>query len=245
VMMEGLPIRSLKSVDNHALTPARTKSPLRSNSSSVSSCFSNSAKKKAKIVADERSFGEALRLTVPSPSEFGVKTWSVSIDDKPDFASRDSSAELSTTRPPLSKSSSDATTGPAWSSAVTSADGEDCDYSYFVEGKEVEYVDCMEYSPQELSGGNISDPLMLTSDFLFDVPVPEAVPLSRVVSFSGFESTLMYTNQSMRNMGNLRLERRRALANSKEFKLLRHDFAEKQVRTIVQRTAAHKKSGIL
>lgn len=237
VVLEGQPLRFLTSVDNHVLTPHRIKSPLTSSSMESSSLFPTSAKKAKFQMNDKGKVGENFRVTVPSPSEFGLKIWSV-CGEKPDASSRESSADLM-----ASRSSSDVTTAPAWSSVAPSADGEDCDYSYFVmEGTEVENVACMEYTHHELSGGKMTDPLMKT---LFDVQVPEAIPLTRVVSFSGFESTLMYTNQSMRNMGNLRLERRRTIANSKEFKALRYDFAEKQVRTIVSRAASHKKTGHL
>jgi hypothetical protein len=85
-------------------------------------------------------------------------------------------------------------------------------------------------------------PLDNYEDILFDVPVPNAVPLSRVVSFSGFESRPLYTNPSVRAMGNLRLERRKMIADSAEFKQLRLDFAKKNISKTIQRIATRQKS---
>jgi hypothetical protein len=78
-------------------------------------------------------------------------------------------------------------------------------------------------------------------DLLFDVPLAAAVPLSRVVSFSGFESRPLYTNPSVRAMGNLRLERRKMIADSPEFKQLRLDFAETHISNFLQRIATNQK----
>lgn len=251
VDMGGMPLRSLRSVDGYALTRARTPGP---SSASDGPIFSN--KKKQKVGSDdEAQLVRSLNAALPSPSEFGRcnGSWSTFADKtditrqisvKTPSCSREASGNnLLPQKPPLSKSSSDATSTEMQPSWAASGD-DDGDYTFFTfESKEedLEQVDCLEYCPREMSGGTTEDHLMLTSDYLFDVPLPESIPLTRVVSFSGFESNLMYSNQSMRNMGNLRLERRRAISESKEFKQLRQEFAERQVTSIVQRVAAAKK----
>jgi hypothetical protein len=79
-------------------------------------------------------------------------------------------------------------------------------------------------------------------DILFDVPLSASIPLSRVVSFSGFESRPLYSNPSIRAMGNLRLERRKAIADSAEFQQLRLDFALTHVTSIVHRIITQQRA---
>lgn len=69
------------------------------------------------------------------------------------------------------------------------------------------------------------------------------VPLMRVVSFSGFESAPVYNNIFAGTMGNLRLERRKAVAKTPEFMQLRMQFAQEHVAAIIQRMAREKRSG--
>ena len=255
--MGGKPLRVLCSVDGHDLigrTKTRTAaacircpppSPLTAKKQRV-------LQKAARQEEDEQNLFNALMTTLPDPREFGVMGWPLHPKDRSMLPSASSDAGLDSapvhSKPALSKSSS-STNADTRSWALFPRDiGDDTrgDYSYFTFAKDddlADTVDCMEYCPKELSSDTHDDPLMLTSDFLVDVPLPEAIPLARVVSFSGFESNLMYTNQSMRTMGNLRLERRRAIADSGEFKQLRQEFAESQVKSIVQRVAAAKKGG--
>ena len=254
--MGGKPLRVLSSVDGHDLSgKARTAAasllcpPPPPNSAKKQRVMQEAARQE-----DEQNLINLLSVTLPGPREFGVKGWSVypeGSSQSPPVHTCDAGLDSKSLhpQPALSKSSSGATTAEARSWGQVSGDiGDDAggDYSYFTFAKDddlADTVDCMEYCPKELSSDTHEDPLMLTSDFLFDVPLPEAIPLARVVSFSGFESNLMYTNQSMRTMGNLRLERRRAIAESAEFKHLRQEFADSQVVSIVQRVAAAKRNG--
>mgnify|MGYP003385865195 CR=1 FL=1 len=66
------------------------------------------------------------------------------------------------------------------------------------------------------------------------------VPLTRVVSFSGFESAPVYNNIFAGTMGNLRLERRKAIAKTKEFMQLRLQFAQEHITAIIQRMKREK-----
>ena len=79
------------------------------------------------------------------------------------------------------------------------------------------------------------------ADILFDVPLSASIPLSRVVSFSGFESRPLYSNPSLRGMGNIRLERRKAMADSAEFQQLRLDFALNRVTGIIHRIVTQQR----
>lgn len=88
---------------------------------------------------------------------------------------------------------------------------------------------------------DISEPPSLElPDDLYDVALQELVPLSRVVSFSGFESKPLYDNPTSKALGNLRLERRKTIADSKEFKQLRFDFAQSQILVMINRIATKK-----
>jgi hypothetical protein len=69
------------------------------------------------------------------------------------------------------------------------------------------------------------------------------VPLTRVVSFSGFESAPVYSNIFAGTMGNLRLERRKQMAKTKEFMQLRLQFAQEHLTAIIQRMVREKDGG--
>lgn len=77
-------------------------------------------------------------------------------------------------------------------------------------------------------------------DMMLD-DIPPATGLSRVISFSAFESPLLYDNLS-RSMGNLRSDRRKQIALSDDFKVLRWNFAHEAVSTMVQRLKRSKAS---
>lgn len=68
------------------------------------------------------------------------------------------------------------------------------------------------------------------------------LPLTRVVSFSGFESAPVYSNIFAGTMGNLRLERRKAIAKSVEFRQLRLQFAEEHILAIIHRMKRERES---
>jgi len=65
--------------------------------------------------------------------------------------------------------------------------------------------------------------------------IPEAPPLVRVATFSGFDSNPVYNNMTNKAMGNLKLERRRAIYNTPEFSTLRRHFAMGGVESILNR----------
>lgn len=68
-------------------------------------------------------------------------------------------------------------------------------------------------------------------------PLPS---LTRVVSFSGFESAPVYNNIFAGTMGNLRLERRKVISKTKEFRQLRLLFAEEHISAIIHRMKREK-----
>ena len=68
--------------------------------------------------------------------------------------------------------------------------------------------------------------------------------LTRVVSFSGFESAPVYDNLFAGKMGNLRLERRKAIAKTKEFMQLRLQFAIDHIfSSLIHRIKRDKENG--
>lgn len=74
-----------------------------------------------------------------------------------------------------------------------------------------------------------------------DSDICTAPALVRVATFSGFDTSPQYKNVSTRVMGNLKLERRRVLAISDEFKQLRLQFAKDAVTVILGRLANKNK----
>mmetsp|Transcript_16100 Transcript_16100/g.24266 ORF Transcript_16100/g.24266 Transcript_16100/m.24266 type:complete len:903 (-) Transcript_16100:252-2960(-) len=235
VDMGGLPLRALRSIDNPTFS-----SPVRRPASPALDVThtEHSSPKKQKLMGDKINGTD-----VDIPGRLTVRSEAIAIKglprgknlssgehspDSPVFFPRDS-AQL---RSPLSALS-------RATSTATGNNSEDNDYAFYAFESRDNSDD--DYGDRELDcRPSPADPLMLTSDSLFKVPIPEALPLARVVSFSGFESRPVYSNASMRNMGNLRLERRRVIAESQEFKQLRLDFAEKHVMSIVNRVAAKK-----
>jgi hypothetical protein len=106
---------------------------------------------------------------------------------------------------------------------------------------EDDYVMCSLGELQEDFQSNVTSTEENYEDILFDVPLSASIPLSRVVSFSGFESRPLYSNPSMRGVGTMRLERRKVIADSSEFQQLRLDFALTRVTSIIHRLVTQQR----
>mmetsp|Transcript_14950 Transcript_14950/g.24729 ORF Transcript_14950/g.24729 Transcript_14950/m.24729 type:complete len:1082 (+) Transcript_14950:101-3346(+) len=115
------------------------------------------------------------------------------------------------------------------------------DYGFFKSVKDAEFnnadgdnspMNYGEFSGLELPSTDCDD------NAVEDLCVP--VPLTRVVSFSGFESAPVYNNIFSGAMGNLRLERRKAIAKTPEFQQLRLQFALEHMTAIIQRIKREK-----
>jgi hypothetical protein len=66
-----------------------------------------------------------------------------------------------------------------------------------------------------------------TPSSLFDVNLPEPIPLSRVASFCGFESSPLCHHETTPVMsGTTRMEKRRLISETEQFKKLREEYSE-------------------
>lgn len=101
-------------------------------------------------------------------------------------------------------------------------------------GEKTPPLQCGEFSGIDLSTKKGTSP----SDDFDDLCSP--VPLTRVVSFSGFESAPTYSNLFAGNMGNLRLERRKTISKTKEFMQLRLQFVKEHVSSTIHRIKKDK-----
>lgn len=82
----------------------------------------------------------------------------------------------------------------------------------------------------------------LTPSSLFDVFLPEPIPLSRVASFCGFESSPLCSHESTPIMnGTTRIEKRRAISETEQFKKLREEYSELFILSYLRRTSVTPK----
>lgn len=79
-----------------------------------------------------------------------------------------------------------------------------------------------------------------TPSSLFDVNLPEPIPLSRVASFSGFDSSPLCHHEATPIMnGTTRMEKRRLISETEQFKKLREQYSELFTLKLIRRLASH------
>ena len=133
------------------------------------------------------------------------------------------------------------------SSVSSSGSGDDItgDYGFFKSMRETEFTNpdspvATENMPMNYGGfSGLELPSTDCEDNMVD-ELCAPVPLARVVSFSGFESAPVYNNIFAGAMGNLRLERRKAIAKTPEFQQLRLQFALEHISATIQRMKREK-----
>jgi hypothetical protein len=84
-----------------------------------------------------------------------------------------------------------------------------------------------------------SSPRDDTPSSLFDVNLPDPIPLSRVASFCGFDSSPLCHHETtpVRN-GTTRMEKRRLISETEQFKKLREEYAELFTLKLLRRMAS-------
>jgi len=78
-----------------------------------------------------------------------------------------------------------------------------------------------------------TEKLVEKEEMMLDEDMPKATSMTRVTSFSAFESPLLYDSLS-RSVGNLRSDRRKHIALSDDFKTLRWKFAYEAVQRLIR-----------